>query len=582
MIPFSTIFKSANFQIRKLNNMKKLLFSAILAAVLVHGNPVVAQTSPEDIRYQNGRMLLDQKKYELAMAEFLPLTNPAATGARKAEAAYLYAVAASQANKITEANAMLQQLISTSADWGNIEEAYYLLAKIAFDQKNYEKALTNLQIVKSDFIRTDAEALERSYLNLLGDKNRFKSLLQQFPDDAVLARVYANKLATGWYAEEDNSTLESLISKLNLDRAVYDPGQLAAGKKKGEYNVAVLLPFSLKADAATRRRNQFAADLYAGMKMAQDSLARNNVKLNLFAYDAPSDTAVVGKTLRLPELKTMDLVIGPVYKSTARQAANFALKNQVNVVNPLSDDAELVKNNPHLFLYETAITTQATKAADFAFDSFEPKIAAIIFENTKEDTLFARAYKKQYELRGGTVKVYKKINTKKNPNVMAIFQNVDLTGFGHLAMVSGNLPAAIATISQVESKNAKLPVMAKAAWLELPQVSLSQLDDLEIYFIYPNYRNPGSPAVSNFRRNYLANYHIPPSSYAYAGFDMLYNFGNLLHAYGPKFHTFLPQMGTVSGALSPGFGYGEAKDNQFVPILKLENRQLVQMNQIFK
>ncbi|KAA9345791.1 ABC transporter substrate-binding protein [Adhaeribacter soli] len=562
--------------------MKKFLYSAAFAALLLNGSPVWAQTAPEDTRYQNGRMLLDQKKYDLAMAEFLPLTNPGGTGARKAEASYLYAVAALQANKVQEASAMLQQLISTAPDWGNIEEAYYLIAKIAFDQKNYEKALTNLQIVKSDFIRADAEALERSYLSLLGDKNRFKTLLLQFPDDAVLARVYAEKLATGWYAEEDRTTLENLTRKFNLDRSVFDPAKLATGRKKDEYNVAVLLPFSLDADASTRRKNQFAADLYAGMKLAQDSLAKNNIKVNLFAYEASSDTATVGKTLRLPELKSMDLVIGPVYKATAKQAADFAQKNKVNVVNPLSDDIELVKNTPNLFLYQSSITTQAQKAADFAYDSFEPKIAAILFENTKDDTLFARAYRRQFEARGGTVKLYKKINTVKNPNVMAIYQNVDLKPFGHLLMVSENLPAAFATISQVESQNPKLPVMAKASWLELPQISLAQLDDLEIHFIYPGYRNPGSPAVRNFRREYLTDFNIPPSSYAYSGFEMLYDFGNLLHAYGPKFNTFLPQMGTVSGALTPGFGYGTANDNQFVPILKLDNRQLVLVNQVVK
>jgi ABC-type branched-subunit amino acid transport system substrate-binding protein len=562
--------------------MKKFLFSAAFAAILLSGNGVTAQTTPEDTRYQNGRLLLDQKKYEMAMAEFLPLTNPSGTGARKAEACYLYSVAASQANKITEATAMLQQLINTAADWGNIEEAYYLMAKLSFDQKNYEKALGYLQSVKSEFIVTDAQALERSNLYLLADKNRFKNLLQQFPEDAVLARTYADKLAKGWYAEEDRAALETLVRKFNLDASVYDPNKLTAGRKKAEYNVAVLLPFSLDSDAATRKKNQFAADLFAGMKLAQDSLAKNNVKVNLFAYEAPSDTATVGKTLRLPELKTMDLVIGPVYKATTKQAAAFAQKNQVNVLNPLSDDAELVKNNPNLFLYESSVVTQAQRSADFAYDSFEPKIAAIVYENTKDDTLFARAYRKQFELRGGQVKLYKKINTKKNPNVMAIFQNVDLTTFGHLVMVSDNLPAAVASVSQVESQNAKLPVMAKASWLEMPQLSLSQLDDLEIFFVYPDYRNSTSPGVRNFRRNYINSFHIPPSGYAYSGFEMVYNFGNLLNAYGAKFQTFLPQMGTVSGALTPGFNYSTAHDNQFVPILKLEDRQLMLMNPVVK
>src|SRR6478736_1216527 len=255
--------------------MKKIPFLFFLFAFLAFGLPVLAQTPEQETRYQNGRALIDQKKYELAMAELVPLTSAGSGNARQAEASYLYAVAATRANKLSEANAMLQQLISTSPDWGNIEEAYYLLSKMAFDQKNYEKALTNLQIIESDFIKADAQTLERSYLFTLSDKNQFRNLLAQFPDDAVLGQTYADKLAGGWYAEEDRATLESLIQKFGLDKTVYAPEKIAASKKKGTYNVAVLLPFSLTADAATRKKNQFAADLYAGMKLAQDSLAKN-------------------------------------------------------------------------------------------------------------------------------------------------------------------------------------------------------------------------------------------------------------------------------------------------------------------
>jgi ABC-type branched-subunit amino acid transport system substrate-binding protein len=562
--------------------MKKLLFSTALTTILMSGNLVWAQTSPEDMHYQNGRLLVDQKKYELAMAELLPLTNTAANTPRAADASYLYAVAASRAGKTAEANTMLQQLTAKFPDWGNMEEAYYLMAKLAFDAKNYEKAITNLQFISSEFIKPDAVNLERSYLMALPDKNRFKSLLNQFPDDATLANVYLDKLKAGWYADDDKPTFESLVAKFKFDGSVYNLETVAKNRKKSEYNIALLLPFQTNTDLATARKNQLATDLYAGMKLAQDSLAKNNVKLNLFTYEAGTDTAAVRKTLQLPELKTMDLVIGPVYKSSAKQAGKFATATKINVINPLSEDLEVVNGNANLFVFNSSIITCSKIADYFAFDNFELKIAAIVFENTKEDTLFARAYRKQFELRGGKIKLYKKINTKKNPNVMPIFQNVDLTTFGHLLMVSDNLPAAVATISQVESQNGKLPVMAKESWLEMPQLSLSQLDVLEIYFIHPNYRNNTLPAAKHFRKNYLSLFNIPPSDYAYSGFEMLLYFGNQLNAYGSQFQTFLPTSGTVSGAFRPGLGYETAHDNQFVPILKVENQQLELVNPVIK
>src|SRR5690606_30712088 len=130
--------------------MKKIRFSIVVLGLLCGSFQGMAQTPEQETRYQNGRTLLDQQKYSLAMLEFLPLTNVVSGNPRAAEASYLYAVAAVKANKILEAYNMLQQLIRTAPDWGNIEEAYYLLAKLDFDQQDYESGIRNLQVVESD------------------------------------------------------------------------------------------------------------------------------------------------------------------------------------------------------------------------------------------------------------------------------------------------------------------------------------------------------------------------------------------------------------------------------------------------
>src|SRR5690606_6181786 len=144
-------------------------------------------------------------------------------------------------------------------------------------------------------------------------------------------------------------------------------------------------------------------------------------KLNLFSYEASSDTATVSQLFQLPELRTMDLVIGPVYKATTPQSSKFAHSNRVHVINPLSEDLEVLNGNPYLFMFESSVITRAQRAADFAYDSVENKTAAIIYENTKDDSVFAKAYRNQFEARGGTVSLFKKLDTKKNPNVMAVY-----------------------------------------------------------------------------------------------------------------------------------------------------------------
>ncbi|MFC7668453.1 hypothetical protein ACFQT0_14535 [Hymenobacter humi] len=47
----------------------------------------------------------------------------------------------------------------------------------------------------------------------------------------------------------------------------------------------------------------------------------------------------------------MDLLIGPVYKSGARLLARYARDHQIVCVNPLSQDGDLVVDNPWHYLF---------------------------------------------------------------------------------------------------------------------------------------------------------------------------------------------------------------------------------------
>jgi hypothetical protein len=124
--------------------------------------------------------------------------------------------------------------------------------------------------------------------------------------------------------------------------------------------------------------------------------------------------------------------------------------------------------------------------------------------------------------------------------------------------------------------------------LNINQITLRQLDNLEVYFISPKFIDATSPAVKNFRERYISRYNIPPSVYAYAGFEMLYFYGSLLQQYGTNLTQALLETGIKSGVLYPAVGYTNRSernqlhpDNQFVPIIKLENLQPIVVNAVY-
>jgi len=552
-------------------------------ALLFLGGPIMvsAQSVRElDTRFQNGRLLLDQQRYEMAMAELVPVINGGATYKNTPQALYLYSVAALNAKRIQEAGGRIDQLLQKYASWENIDEARYLGAAIAFEQKDYAKALTRLQAISTNKLEADIAAMKRLYLNRVNDKQMLADLYAKYPEDRELAVTYADKLISGWYTAADKETLNSIVSKFKLDKKKY-AGKNIASSKKDQYNVAVLLPFGLnETGTQARRKNQFITDLYAGMQMARDSLAKNNIEINLFTYEASADTNQVKKILNLPEMRAMDLIVGPVYKTANKIISRFAEQNQIIAVNPLSDDATLVKNNPYLYLYQTSLTTQARKSANYAYDNFGPKGAVIIYSNTEDGMEFARAYRTEFEKRGGKVLLSKAVSPSSTAS--GLYTGINFANVGHLMIASNSMPVAVNTVSALERLSTKIPVITYASWLDISQISLKQLDEQEIYFIHPKYVDSTLPTVQAFKKSYTARYNIPPSVYTYTGFDMLYYFGQILARHGSHFNTSLATEGAISGAFFQGIGYTTERDNQYVPILRLDNLQLNVLNPVFK
>ncbi|CAN5907042.1 hypothetical protein BH24BAC1_BH24BAC1_26800 [soil metagenome] len=567
--------------------MRPLFFKLLFLLLLLLPLAGWAQSrEDQNGRFQNAKTLVDLKKYQLAMNELRPLTTPSPQNPYAADASYLYAFAAFRSGNLQEAALMLQQLLSQHLDWVHVPDALYLQANVAFERKEYEQALQIANRIKANRLANDVRGLKYTYLTKITDKALFQKLVQQFPDDRELNQMYADKLVAGWYTEQDRATLEGIVSRFRLDRNQY---QARAVTRKQEYNVALMLPFQLQeTSAAALKRNQYIADLYAGIRMAQDSLARSNIRINLFTYDTGADTVQVKQTLALPEIAAMDLIIGPLYKSTSRVVARYAVERQIMTINPLSQDLELTSGNPFLLLFESSIATQARQAATFAYNTFSPKTTAILYQNTRDDTVYARHYRQQFTRLGGQVKLYHRMESARAANISGMLAGVKLEELGHLVIFSSSQPLAVNTLSFIESRQSLLPVLVPAEWLDIQQISLSQLDNNEFYFLAPKHVDASSPSVRRFRKAYLSRYNIPPSPFAFSGFEILYYFGSMLHRHGSQFNRHLATGGPSRGVFLPGITYAGAanggayaNDNQFVPILKLDNLQLSVVNQAY-
>ena len=106
-------------------------------------------------------------------------------------------------------------------------------------------------------------------------------------------------------------------------------------------------------------RSALYLEYYQGFLLAVDSLKKRGTSINVYAYDTEGKSSTLDNILSKPEMKSIDLIIGPADNNLIQKTAEFALKNEINMVNAFSlknDEANhnahvLQTNIPHSYLY---------------------------------------------------------------------------------------------------------------------------------------------------------------------------------------------------------------------------------------
>ena len=543
----------------------------------------VAAAQGQLVQYRTAKNQLDQGHFATAMQQLQPLAQPVNHFAQAPDAGYLYAVAAARQGQWAEAEQMLNLVRHEYPTYAALNEVLYLQGQVSFEQGDYDNALRTLGQLPAEQYAGLREAMQASYLAKLKDRATWQRLRQRYPSSKLVGRLYADFLAaSGPLTDADRQQLDALATQFKLDRSRYSaalataPAPPKALPRKSTYNIGVLLPFELQDNTwQTQRKNQFVTDLYAGLRLAQDSLQRAGHPVQLFAYDTGADTLTLKSVLALPELAGMDMLIGPVYKSGARLLARYAQEHQIVCVNPLSQDADLVADNAYHYLYMPSAATQGRLAAQFAASAFGiGRPAVLLREDAKDDNDFALAYQAAYEAAGGKILVSRAFRPDDAASFPAAFAGLDFASASHVVVASDSRkagPAAFAALQAVPAAT-RPALVAPGTWLDNPSLDPGQLGGAGVYYYHPKYVDNQRPGYRRFRQLYLAKQNLPPSSFANQGFELLLFFGNALQQFGPAFQSGLAAASPLPGAIFEGLAYpGGAHDNQVVPLVKLSN-----------
>ncbi len=556
---------------------------------------LVGQSTNYQQQYLRGKELFREGNYALARETFKPVIPKDPANPFSEYATFYGALSAYYDGYPAAAREMLLQARDRFPDWSRLDEVHYWLAKIYFESEDTYLALNAVNAIKDGGVKEDAQRMAYHFLYTNNDVYELKAFYKDNGMNPALGRALAEKISEQPLEQQDRELLEELIKKFNLDTSKFIISAVEETVFKDSYRIAVMLPFMVSdLNANDRRRpNQFVLDFYQGLRMAIDTLNAQGISLELFAYDTKRDSLTTKRILEKDEMKTMDLIIGPLYPQPARLVSDFVLNHKINMVNPLSNSVEFTGNNPYVFLFNPSVATIGEVAADYAYDSFGDGPGLVLFGDTRNNRVMAESFADVYNQRGGELLMVRQIDKDNTREILDILlgkgvmikdvteaeENDDLfsipkDSLSFVFVASENSLVFSKVVSSVDSRGDNVQIIGSAGWLDIPVVKYEVYQRLNTHFYAPSYITYSSNSYRMFRNNFVKKHRAAPTEYAAKGYELGLFYGKSLNAFGKYPQVTWAKNPKQPGYLAPGYRFDRSQDNQLVPFLEFGDEGL--------
>lgn len=310
-------------------------------------------------------------------------------------------------------------------------------------------------------------------------------------------------------------------------------------KEMSTIKAALVLPF---------QEDKRMVEYYEGFLMAVDSLKRTGTSLDLYVYDSGKEVATLNTILAKNEMKTMDIIFGPMHQEQIKPLSDFAEKNNIRLVIPFSKKGEEVFNNPAIYQINTPQSYLYSEVYEHFTRQF-PNAHVIFIEPViadKEKAEFISGLKQELKSKGISMKTVDENATKETLKAALSNgkENIFIPTSGKEVLLMKALPQL--TLLVRETPEEQIHLFGYPEWQTKTKDHLESFFELDTYFYSSFYTNTLFPAAVQFINNYHKWYSKDLVSewpnYAMLGFDTGFFFLKGLSRYGSELENKLPKM----------------------------------------
>jgi LysM repeat protein len=289
-------------------------------------------------------------------------------------------------------------------------------------------------------------------------------------------------------------------------------------------------------------------EFYQGVLLALENMKNQGIQVNLYVFDTEKGTTKIEEILKDQNFQKCKLIIGPVFNDQMIIVSDYAGKNGINVVAPVTCSNELLKGNPSLFSInpgtkneitadinilkpDTSINSMIIYRADSFSNELYPEFKQALAKKFDKDTIYIK-----------TINVYNNDFTGVRAAIDSLHENMVISPVEDEIFVTNML-------GSLESKlvDNKISIIGMREWVNYSGIDLNYFYDLQMTYNSPFYMDYNRNEVIAFLKTYRLFFGTEPVkdskhgyNYAMLGYDIASYFANAYYTYGNEFSKYVP------------------------------------------
>ncbi len=269
-------------------------------------------------------------------------------------------------NEYAKAEESFSKIVELKNDWEQISEVYYWLAQVSFLQKKFSQGIEFLKTIDPEKISyEEINNIIQNFLSGEIDDIELNRCVCKNPDNDFIVEKWLDRQRQSSFADQYMWLINYFLHNDKYHKYKKSFCNKVKIKKKGKYNIAILLPLDLD----NSPKNSHSYDFYNLFSMALKDFSDKD-KFAIHFYDTKKNTDSLKEILALEELKNMDVIIN-TSKKNLDEVSQFSKDNEILLYDFSTKNLHAINDNDFAFLTQTSQETYNLGAAKLILEEIQ-------------------------------------------------------------------------------------------------------------------------------------------------------------------------------------------------------------------